>query len=73
MGIRVPEQISIVGYDNAEAGALMRPALTTLRPKLFEIGRLAGKMILEMMDGHQAVEDVVLMPELVVRGSSGPA
>jgi LacI family transcriptional regulator len=69
MGMKVPEDVSLVGYDNVEAGALMRPALTTVRPKLSEIGRLAGKMILQMLDG-KTVEDSVLKPELVVRGST---
>lgn len=69
MGVSVPEDISLVGYDNVEAGMLMRPALTTVRPKLFDLGRLAGKMILQMMEG-QSVADVVLMPELMVREST---
>ncbi len=71
MGVRVPDDVSIVGYDNAEAGILMRPALTTIRPKLFEIGRLAGEMILKMLD-DKPVHDIVLEPELVVRGSTAP-
>ncbi len=69
MGVRVPQDISIVGYDNAEAGTLMRPALTTVKPKLYDIGHASGKMILQMLDG-QEVGDVVLAPELVVRGST---
>jgi DNA-binding LacI/PurR family transcriptional regulator len=69
LGVRVPADISLVGYDNVETGALMQPTLTTVRPKLFDIGRLAGQMILKMMDGQQ-VEDVLLQPELVVRGST---
>jgi LacI family transcriptional regulator len=70
--VRVPEDISIIGYDNIEAGMLlMHPALTTVRPKLFEIGHVAAKMILEMMDG-QSADDVLLKPELVVRGSTLP-
>lgn len=69
LGVRVPQDISIVGHDNTETGILMRPTLTTVAPKLFEIGRLAGSMILQMMDGGR-VKDAVLAPELVVRGSS---
>jgi DNA-binding LacI/PurR family transcriptional regulator len=72
IGVRVPQDMSIVGYDNAEAGMLMRPALTTMRPKLFEIGRLAGQMILQMMEG-KPTSDVLLTPELVARGSSAAA
>ena len=70
LGLRVPEDISIIGYDNAEAGMLMRPALSTVRPRLFDIGHVAAKSILDMMDG-QSAGDVLLKPELVVRGSTG--
>ena len=72
MGVRVPDDLSIVGYDNAEAGMLMRPSLTTVQPKLFAMGQCAGRMILQLMEG-QKVEDVVLQPELVRRDSTrGP-
>jgi DNA-binding LacI/PurR family transcriptional regulator len=69
MGVRVPDDISLVGYDNAEVGALMRPTLTTVAPKLFDIGRMAAQMVLNMMD-KQAVEDTTLIPELIVRQST---
>ncbi|MDB5327216.1 MAG: lacI [Phycisphaerales bacterium] len=69
MGVNVPNDMSIVGYDNAEAGILMRPALTTIRPKLFELGRTAGELIVRMLEG-KTVDDVVLTPELIVRGST---
>jgi LacI family transcriptional regulator len=71
LGFRVPEDFSIIGYDNAEAGMLMRPALSTVRPKLFDIGYVAGKMILDMMEG-QIAGDVLLKPELLVRDSTLP-
>jgi LacI family transcriptional regulator len=69
MGIRIPEDVSLVGYDNAEVGALMRPTLTTVGPRLFDIGRIAGQMVLNMMN-KQPVQDVVLIPELIVRQST---
>jgi LacI family transcriptional regulator len=69
MGVSVPGDISIIGYDNAEAGMLMRPSLTTVRPRLLDIGHIAGDAILQMLEGR-AVHDVVLEPELVVREST---
>jgi len=69
MGVRVPDDISLVGYDNIEATALMRPTLTTFRPKLFDIGRIAGETMLRMLN-KQPVQDAVLPPVLLVRGST---
>jgi LacI family transcriptional regulator len=71
MGVRVPADISLVGYDNVESSELVRPALTTLQPATMDVGRAAARMILDMMEG-KAVNDVVLTPELIVRESSGP-
>jgi LacI family transcriptional regulator len=69
LGISVPHDISLVGYDNVEACSLVRPSITTMKPALLEIGRKAALMVLRMLDGR-TVEDVVLKPELVIRGST---
>jgi LacI family transcriptional regulator len=69
MGLKVPQDISLVGYDNIEACSLVRPAVTSVKPALMEIGRRAAAMVLKMLDGR-TVEDVVLRPELIVRGST---
>lgn len=71
LGVRVPDDISLVGYDNIEASSLTRPSITTIKPTMMEVGRRAAQMILDMLDGRE-VNDVVLTPQLVVRQSSGP-
>jgi LacI family transcriptional regulator len=71
MGVSVPRDISLVGYDNVEAGNLIRPSVTTVKPTLTELGRSAAEKILALLDG-QAVEDTVFAPQLVVRQSTGP-
>lgn len=69
--VRVPGQVSVIGYDGIEAGALLHPGLTTLRQPLFRIGQAAAGMVLDMLQGNRPV-DAVFDPELVVRQSTAP-
>jgi DNA-binding LacI/PurR family transcriptional regulator len=69
LGLAVPEQLSLLGYDDVPAAGLAGPPLTTVRQPLGEKGRTAGRMLLEALDGG-APADVTLPTELVVRGST---
>ena len=71
LGLAVPGDVSVVGYDDAPAAALTTPALTTIRQPIVEKGRTGGRMLLEALDGG-APDDVLLPTELVVRDSSAP-
>ncbi|WP_221931063.1 LacI family DNA-binding transcriptional regulator [Telmatospirillum sp. J64-1] len=73
MGIKVPEEMSIVGYDDIEIMRELPISITTVRVASDEIGRIAGKVIVEMVSGGASVGGVELPSELVVRQSSGPA
>lgn len=68
-GIRVPEDVSLVGYNNLPTTAFLTPPLTTVRYQSFEVGRLAGKTIMELLAG-ESPESVLLEPRLVSRGST---
>ncbi|UCG41167.1 MAG: LacI family DNA-binding transcriptional regulator [Acidimicrobiia bacterium] len=68
-GIRVPEDISIVGYDDMPLAGYLSPPLTTVAFQGLEIGRLAGDMVQAQLRG-EATEDVVLPPRLMVRGTT---
>ncbi|HEX2912718.1 MAG TPA: LacI family DNA-binding transcriptional regulator [Chloroflexia bacterium] len=67
----VPEELSIVGYDDISLTRYVTPALTTVHQPVIELGRQAMQMILDMLEGRQA-SDQVLLPGLVVRASTGP-
>jgi DNA-binding LacI/PurR family transcriptional regulator len=69
LGLAVPDQLSLVGYDDVPAAPLAGPPLTTVRQPLVEKGRTAGRMLLEALDGATPA-DVSLPTELVVRGST---
>jgi LacI family transcriptional regulator len=65
-GVRVPEDLAVVGYDGTEAASLASVPLTTVRQPSYDIGRLAAKHILERAEGMRTVFE----PELVVRRST---
>ncbi len=73
-GLRVPEDVSIVGFDDTEVARSVYPRLTTVRQPLAELGRTAVSLLNRLIDG-QTIEAlrVELATRLIVRESSGPA
>lgn len=69
-GIRIPEDLSLVGFDDIEEAATVTPALTTVRQPYREIGRNAGRLISEQLLKEDAPIQRVLLPgEFIVRNS----
>ncbi len=75
MGCHVPQDISIMGYDDIALAAYVDPPLTTIAQQRYEMGRMATEMALTLVnDGaDSSVEDVLLTGRLVVRESCGRA
>ena len=73
-GLRVPEDLSVVGFDDSEHSAIVSPALTTVRQPLAEMGRMAVSLLLRLLE-NQSVETlrIELATRLVVRDSTAPA
>jgi len=74
-GLRLPEDLSIVGFDDTSEAGLVTPALTTVRQPLAEMGRMAVSLLVRLLDGEpiEALH-VELATQLVVRDStSAPA
>jgi LacI family transcriptional regulator len=74
MNLRIPEDLSVVGYSDDDFAAEMLPALTTVRQNGYEIGRAAAELVLARSTGTiHTVEPrrVEMLVELVVRGSTG--
>ncbi len=72
-GLRVPEDISVVGFDDIQVASFFNPSLTTVRQPLEEMGETAGRVLLESLAGADLPQQVVIEPELVVRASTGGA
>jgi LacI family transcriptional regulator len=70
-GLGVPDDLSVVGFDDAEQSGLVSPALTTVRQPLAEMGRMGVSVLLRLLD-HQRVEamSIELATRLVVRDST---
>ncbi|OMH36735.1 LacI family DNA-binding transcriptional regulator [Tersicoccus sp. Bi-70] len=69
-GIRVPEDLAIVGYDDIDFAAAAAVPITSIRQPRERMGALALELLLEQLDGKEP-RQIVLQPELVVRASSG--
>jgi LacI family transcriptional regulator len=72
-GVRVPEELSVVGFDDLEEAEIVTPPLTTVRQPLAEMGRIAVSLLTRLLEG-QSLEalHVELMTRLVVRESTAP-
>ncbi|MNN91432.1 HTH-type transcriptional repressor PurR [compost metagenome] len=70
-GVRIPEEVSIVGYDDHYIASQLRPHLTTLRQPADKIGLAAADMLLKRIGGTmKRGANVRIDPELIVREST---
>ncbi|HEX9923588.1 MAG TPA: substrate-binding domain-containing protein, partial [Anaerolineae bacterium] len=70
-GLRVPDNVAVVGYDDRDFAAWMRPTLTTIRMPSYEMGQAAARLLLEQIAGEE-LEDATQIPgELIIRQSCG--
>jgi LacI family transcriptional regulator len=73
-GLRVPQDISVVGFDDIPAAAFHYPSLTTVRQPLHRMGELAVEMLVERLENGKEMErEIAVQPEIVVRESTAPA
>lgn len=72
-GIRVPNDISIIGFDDEDAAAFTVPPLTTIRQPMFDIGLRATELLLQQIEQGKRFQHSLLLPaELVVRETVAP-
>ena len=70
-GLRVPADVSVIGFDDIKAAAFNNPRLTTIRQPLSNMGRIAAQCVLNRLHGTERFrEQITVEPELVVREST---
>jgi LacI family transcriptional regulator len=73
LGLRVPEDLSVVGFDNVPESVLCSPSLTTVAQPLHDMGATALRMLVELLAGREPTHPRVRLPvRLVERDSTGP-
>jgi LacI family transcriptional regulator len=74
-GLRIPGDVSVVGFDDMPWAASLNPPLTTVGQPGVEMGEIACRLLLERLGQHRTAppRHVLLQPQLVVRSSTGPA
>ncbi len=70
LNLSVPDNLSVVGYDDIAYASMFTPALTTLRVPTYELGAHAMRMLLGRMNGEPRSIGIVVQPELIVRNST---
>ena len=70
-GLRVPQEVSLVGFDDAEYAKLVQPTLTTVRQPTYLMGKKAAKLVLRHLAGEEPTT-VLLHPEIIQRASTAP-
>ena len=76
IGLHVPEDVSVLGFDDIYAAAFHNQALTTIRQPLFEMGKLAAQTLLKRLAQKDKINDIpptlTAEPQLIVRNSTAP-
>lgn len=71
LDIAVPEELSVIGFDNIKMASYVTPPLTTIHQPKIEMGRIATQVMLDLLH-HLPVQNYVLPPSLILRASTAP-
>jgi DNA-binding LacI/PurR family transcriptional regulator len=74
-GRRIPEDVSVVGFDDIQSAAFQNPGLTTVKQPLRQMGVLAAETLLQRINAplkQPYTKEIVVEPDFIVRGSTGP-
>ena len=70
-GLRIPEDMAVVGFDDSFVSRIVEPELTTVRIDMDQMGRLAAEKLFDLIEGIPSAEKRIVIPtELIVRRSS---
>lgn len=69
-GVSVPEDVSVIGFDDIPFAAMFSPALTTVRCSAMQIGQLAGRMLMDQLKGSSSCQSNIRLEPLIVERRS---
>jgi DNA-binding LacI/PurR family transcriptional regulator len=70
-GYRIPEDVSVIGFDDLKLAAFLTPPLTTVKAPTELVGRLAAQQLFDIIAGKDVETTTVLPTEIVIRRSCG--
>jgi LacI family transcriptional regulator len=70
-GLRVPEDVSAVGFDDSRLSPFLNPPLTTVRAPTEEVGRTATKLLFKLLQEQPADQETLLLTQIIIRRSCG--
>jgi len=70
-GVRIPEDVRIVGFDDEFVARMLEPKLTTVKQDLLKMGEIAASMMISILKGEKVTNDIFINADLVVRNSCG--
>jgi len=72
LGLRVPQDLSVIGFDDIPEAAMASPRLTTIAQPLQEMGAIAFDMVMDLINGHPVEQHVQVPAQLIVRETTAP-
>jgi DNA-binding LacI/PurR family transcriptional regulator len=72
-GMKIPEDVSVAGYDGIDVGKYYNPAITTVRQPVKDMAKTTIKLLFDIIAGRKSYEHIVFPAELIVRESTGTA
>lgn len=70
IGVKIPEQLAVIGFDNIQASALIDPPLTTIAQNFQKMGHLAGEQLIHWIENHRNCQDQQIPIKLIIREST---
>ena len=69
-GVRVPEEIAVVGFDNTRLATMVRPTLSTVMQPMYDIGAVSMRLLTKLLQGEEVEEKQVTLPHRIIERDS---